>query len=263
MKKRSSRKITATAIVLTMTMLISCSCSINSKSNGDYEELDAEYNELKEERDGIKSDLKNANASLDQVEGELQQAQSDLEQAKAELENAKTSLAQAESEREEVSAQYESYKESMSEFEGLSADEKKAREIEASKVIESEAEESRKASEKAAKESEEKEKKGYDTGITYDQLARTPDDYEGEKVKFKGKVIQVVDGDGEVTLRVAVNSNYDKVILVVYSKSIVSSRVLEDDTITVYGTSQGLYTYQSTMGGMITIPLIFADKIDQ
>ena len=76
-------------------------------------------------------------------------------------------------------------------------------------------------------------------------------------------MIQVIEGDSEVNLRVAVNNDYNKIILVAYYPDLVSSRVLEDDTITIYGTSQGLYTYQSTMGGMITIPLIFADKIDQ
>lgn len=37
---------------------------------------------------------------------------------------------------------------------------------------------------------------GNDTGITYDQLARNPDDYLFEKVKFRGKVVQVMEGDG-------------------------------------------------------------------
>ena len=46
-------------------------------------------------------------------------------------------------------------------------------------------------------------------------------------------------------------------------KGIVSSRVLEDDYITIYGTSVGTITYQSTMGGNITIPAAIVDKIDQ
>ena len=50
---------------------------------------------------------------------------------------------------------------------------------------------------------------------------------------------------------------------VYYQKDIVSSRVLEDDYITIYGVSEGLYTYQSTMGGKITVPLIYVEKIDQ
>ena len=129
-----------------------------------------------------------------------------------------------------------------------------------------------KAEEEAKKKAEEEEakrlaeeelKKGYDTGITYSQLARTPDDYKGKKVKFKGKVIQVMEGDGEVQIRLAVGGNYDNVIYGVYDSSIVTSRVLEDDYITIMGLSAGLLTYESTMGGNITIPYMLIEKIDQ
>lgn len=106
---------------------------------------------------------------------------------------------------------------------------------------------------------------GYETGITYDQLARTPDQYMNKKVKFRGKVIQVIEdsSSGRIQIRLAVGSDYDKVLLGEYDSSIVSKRVLEDDTITIYGTSVGTITYQSTMGGMITIPGVSIEKIDQ
>ena len=245
------------ALLLGLSMIMSCACSAKTEST---ESLAAQVAELEKANSKAVSE----NAYLEEYVGELE----------SQLDDAWADTDKAESEKKAVSSQLESYKELMAEFEKLSEDEKKAREIEASKAIakdeeerrqkeEQAAEEQRKAEEKAAKESEEKAKKGYDTGITYDQLARTPDDYKGEKVKFKGKVIQVIEGGSEVNLRVAVNSDYNKIILVAYSPSLVSSRVLEDDKITVYGTSQGLYTYKSTMGGMITIPLIFADKIEQ
>ncbi len=125
------------------------------------------------------------------------------------------------------------------------------------------AEEEKLAEEQAAAEKEAQEKIGYETGITFDQLARTPDTYDGEKVKFSGKVIQVIEGDYETDLRIAIGGDYDCVILVYYYASIVDSRVLEDDWITIYGVSEGLYTYESTLGGNITVPLIKVDKIDQ
>src|SRR5699024_3569548 len=80
------------------------------------------------------------------------------------------------------------------------------------------------AQEKAQKEKEEKEAaeaekkrkeeeaKGYETGITYDQLARTPDDYDYKKVKFYGKVIQVIEGDDTTEIRFAVDDDYNQVI---------------------------------------------------
>ena len=55
------------------------------------------------------------------------------------------------------------------------------------KLEEIEAEKKRKAEEKA-------EKEKYNTGITYNQLNRNPDDYVGEYVKFSGEVIQVSEG---------------------------------------------------------------------
>ncbi|SFB04449.1 hypothetical protein SAMN04488577_3216 [Bacillus sp. cl95] len=110
---------------------------------------------------------------------------------------------------------------------------------------------------------EEEAKKGYDTGITYDQLARTPDNYVDQKVKFRGKVVQVMEGDGTTQIRLAVGDNYDTILFGEFDSSIVTSRVLEDDTITVMGVSTGLLTYQSTMGGDISIPGVSIEKIEQ
>lgn len=145
----------------------------------------------------------------------------------------------------------------------MKEDEQKAIEEENAR-IKAEEEAKKKAEEEEAKRlAEEEEKKGYDTGITYSQLARTPDDYKGKKVKFKGKVVQVMEGDGEVQIRLAVGGNYNNIIYGVYDSDLVSSRVLEDDYITVMGLSAGLLTYTSTMGGEITIPSMLIQKIDQ
>ncbi|MBQ3471977.1 MAG: zinc-ribbon domain-containing protein [Clostridia bacterium] len=104
-----------------------------------------------------------------------------------------------------------------------------------------------------------KENYGY---VDYSELARNPDAYTGKSLTYKGKVIQVIEGDTETQHRIAVNGNYDKVIFVGYPKNMVASRVLEDDYVTVYGTSLGLYSYQSTMGGKITIPALYLDRIE-
>lgn len=116
--------------------------------------------------------------------------------------------------------------------------------------------------EQEKRKAEEKEKKGYETGIGYKDLARNPKDYVGKKIKFKGKVIQVMEGDGEVQVRLAVNGDYDNIMYCAYNSSIVTSRVLEDDYITVMGKSSDLITYTSTMGGEITIPSMVVKKID-
>lgn len=152
---------------------------------------------------------------------------------------------------------------------------KKAAE-ESSKAIESSKTAASKASSKAASESSaaaysasvasseayEKSPESYNTGITYDQLARTPDDYIGKKVSFSGTVIQVLEDDGITEMRLAVNDDYDTVLLVdIDDSDRGKSHVLEDDNITIYGYSAGTTTYKSTIGSKITIPSVEADKL--
>ncbi|MCR2045023.1 hypothetical protein [Anaerosalibacter massiliensis] len=139
----------------------------------------------------------------------------------------------------------------------------RAEEEKKAEAIKAKQEKEKKEKEEAErKKQEEEEKKGYDTGITYNQLARTPDDFIGKKAKFSGKVVQVIEGEGETQLRLAVDSNYDTILLVTYSDEITTERILEDDIITVMGISSGLITYKSTMGGNITIPAMLVNKIE-
>lgn len=169
--------------------------------------------------------------------------------------------------------EYGDYKEKMEPYEELEKSEAEARKVEADRIAQEEQEEKEQAEQEAAeKEAAEKEAaeqaaqeeaaQGYETGITYDQLARTPDDYIGEKVKFSGKVVQVMEGDGEIQLRFAVNDDYDQIIYLAYSPEIVNQRVLEDDYLTIYGSSLGTMSYESTLGATITIPAAFVDNIE-
>ena len=121
------------------------------------------------------------------------------------------------------------------------------------------------AADKAAAEKAAAEKiaeiQSYDTGISYNQLARTPDNYKDEKVTFTGKVLQVIENSSEINLRIAVNDNYDTVIFVGYDPKITSIRVLENDYVTIRGKSIGIYSYESTLGGQISVPGIWVDYI--
>ena len=117
------------------------------------------------------------------------------------------------------------------------------------------------AKKKTKKESYKKE--NWNPQITYSQLARTPDDYVGNKITFEGKVIQVSESSysDTVYLRVATSDDYNKVMLIEYDSSILSSRILEDDEIRFYGTSTGLYTYESTLGKSVTITAATVEHI--
>lgn len=200
---------------------------------------------------GNEEEINSLNAEISELKANIEQLNNEKSQLQAKVDEAAPWFKMTESERE-------------AEQQRIATEKANAEKAEQERLAAEKAAAEKKAAEEKA-EQERQEKIGYDTGITYEQLARTPDSYEGKKVKFKGKVIQVTEDASDnslVTLRIAVNSDYDKVILVGYSPSIVSSRVLEDDIITIYGVSKGLYTYQSTMGGAITIPLISVDKID-
>lgn len=103
----------------------------------------------------------------------------------------------------------------------------------------------------------------YRTDVTFENLARTPDNFQNEKIVLSGEVIQVMEDASETQLRLAVNENYDTIVLVKYGKSIVQERILENDIITIYGSSNGLISYESTIGGTITIPAVTAYIINR
>ena len=107
-------------------------------------------------------------------------------------------------------------------------------------------------------------KKDYNPEITYDDLARNPDKYKYDRITFQGTVVQVIeDNDNNQTqIRLATKDGYDDVIFIVVDRDLVKSRILEDDAIRFYGVSAGLITYQSTIGGEITIPAASVEKVD-
>lgn len=125
------------------------------------------------------------------------------------------------------------------------------------------------AREKEAREKEEEEKRKqeeiaqYETGITFENLARNPETYNYKKVKFYGKIVQVVKGDAYSQFRFAIDDDYDKMVLLeIPEKQLSNNRLLKDDTITIKGVSTGEQTYKSTIGGEITIPSISVDSFE-
>ena len=108
--------------------------------------------------------------------------------------------------------------------------------------------------------------------IDYTSLARNPNQYKGQDFVFTGKVIQVMEDNNDLTLRVNITPKkyeysdetyYEDTILVSYQySSSYESKILEDDIITIYGQSVGTYTYQAVMGNSVTVPAINAMYID-
>lgn len=129
------------------------------------------------------------------------------------------------------------------------------------------------AEEKARKEKEEKERKAKAKQeeknfkakcktYTYQQIARNPEKFKGTNVKLTGEVVQALYGDDSVDLRVNITKqgtyyiSYTDTVYVTYDTEEGEDKILEDDIITIYGTSLGEYSYTSTVGVPITLPLI-------
>lgn len=107
----------------------------------------------------------------------------------------------------------------------------------------------------------EAKKASYSADYSYEQLARNPDSYKGDLVKFTGKVLQAETGDISY-MRLAINNDYNTVLFVTYDSSVVNYRLLEDDKVVVYGVSEGVYSYEAVSGATITIPWVNADIIE-
>lgn len=102
--------------------------------------------------------------------------------------------------------------------------------------------------------------------MNFKEISRDPNAYSGEYYKFSGKVLQVMEGSDSygttsTVLRIATKGNYDDVVYVTYERPNTDKRILEDDKVTVYGVCEGLYTYETIMGGSITLPKFNAETI--
>lgn len=79
-----------------------------------------------------------------------------------------------------------------------------------------------------------------------------------KKVRITGKVLQNMKNDSSYYLRVAIDDNYDKVVMIEVSSYIYKDVIAENDNVTFYGLAKGLTSYKSTLGREITLPLMVA-----
>lgn len=127
------------------------------------------------------------------------------------------------------------------------------------KKIEAEKEE-KKEQEKAEKEKENTDA-SYETGITYDNLARNPETYKNIKVNLTGKITQVLEGEYTTTIRLAVNNDYDKVVIAkIDSKLLYNNRLLENDIVNIKGVSSGMMKYENALGIRVSAPEVAVDR---
>lgn len=198
-----------------------------------------EYNSLMEENSKLNSENNELKSKYDTLVSDTEDFRKLSEDEKA------AELARAEKDRIEAE---DAQRQAQEEADRLAA-EREAKEEEARK-----AEEEARLAEEA---------KGYETGITFEQISRNPDDYINKKVKFTGSVRQIVEGDTGVNMiRLATDGRYDDIILAHYLTEIIDVRLLEDDEITIYGSFKGLMSYETVIGKSVTLPYILIDRIE-
>ncbi len=99
--------------------------------------------------------------------------------------------------------------------------------------------------------------------ISYKQLKKDPDRYEGRRVKYTGQIFQIQeDGDLGGFMLLSVTREFDDFwtdnIWVNYSRSIRSA---EDDVLTIYGVVKGARSYDTQIGGETYVPEVDARYI--
>ena len=78
------------------------------------------------------------------------------------------------------------------------------------------------------------------------------------KVRVYGKVLQAMENGKAYTLRVAINDDYDKIILVSITSEYNNRVIAEDDHITLYGLVKGRQSYETVFKSTKTLPLMVA-----
>lgn len=221
-----------------------------AESRNEYDLLKAEYDILLEEHASFQDEYSKTKEDYDSLKKDYDTLLADTaDWLKLSEEEQAAQLAQAETERIAAEAEAEQAAE-----EKAAADAKAAEEA------------AQKEAEEAALKAEE-EKKGYNTGITFSDISRNPDDFEGKKLSFKGEVLQVTELTDEIQIRLATKVNSwggysDDVIYIYFDSSLITSRILEEDIITVYGVSRGLHSYTTVLGASVTLPLVEVDRVD-
>jgi hypothetical protein len=95
--------------------------------------------------------------------------------------------------------------------------------------------------------------------IDFKQLEKNPDRHAGEYVTYTGEIVQIMEGDGNTVIRLALDDWANEILWIEYEGY---TDFVEEDTVTIYGEVYGGYTYTSQAGWDITLPGIIADIIE-
>lgn len=88
----------------------------------------------------------------------------------------------------------------------------------------------------------------------YQDMARYPEKYKGQYVRFNGKVVQKMDNVLRVNVTEGEYDLWDDTVYAVMRDN--NARILEDDLVEMYGIADGLESYKAVLGNKITIPRV-------
>ena len=248
-------------IIITALLMIGGCSGEESYTPEQYDELVSGYEQqiedLEKEVNEQKGYVKNWKGKVNDLEAktkdylELDDNEKEIVDAKI-VEVNQATEEQIAAEKAQKEAEEKAKKE---EEERKKAEEEAARKAEEERKAQEEAE--RKAAEEEAKRQAEAQK--YETGLTWEQIAR--EGKVGTLGKFEGKIIQVMNGSGFTQYRVAINGDYNTIMLIEVLDGISSETLLEDDYVYFKGMSMGQYTYTTVLGAEMTIPSFLVDEI--
>lgn len=98
------------------------------------------------------------------------------------------------------------------------------------------------------------------TPINYTELMRDRTGKPGYKDTFYAEVMQYEEGAYSAFALLKKSGDIDQLYYAVF-ETLPDSRLVENDTVDVYGTLDGLYSYETVRGGTNTVPRIVVDKV--
>ena len=220
-----------------------------------------EYNTMKKE---LTQKISNKEDDLQKYYKENRELKDEIEDLNKQVEIAQAYLELDDTEKEIVDIKIDEVNKATEEQLAQEKAQKEAEEA-ARKQAEEEAKRKAEEEEKARKEEEERQKAEaeahkYETGLTWEQIAR--EGKNGTLGQFEGKIVQVINGNyGYTQYRIAINGNYDTIMLVEAASYELKETLLEDDYVYFKGKSMGTVSYESVMGANITIPAFDVDEI--
>ena len=98
--------------------------------------------------------------------------------------------------------------------------------------------------------------------VSYEDLARDKNMLKGKRLCLTGEIVQV---DGK-RFRMSITKTtfgYTDTIMFEFNTDKIDYNILEDDIITIWGESQGAYTYTAILGNEVTVPKIKAEWVER